>query len=448
MSPRGLLWTSAAAWATGFSALSILRNRAFATGRFDLGNMVQAVWSTAHGRFLETTNLQGDQVSRLASHFDPVIAALAPLWLVWPSPDVLLVAQSVAIALGAIAVFRLACRHLGSERSALGFALAYLLYPATQWLALNEFHPVAFACPLLLFAFDYLDQDRFMPFVLYAAIAVCCKEEIGLVVAGFGIWYAVARKRRLAGAAAAFGGIAVSFLAVKVVVPHFHGGPSGFASYYRHAGPSDAVTTRDALYLARLLLPLAGLPLLAPLVLIAAVPELVLNTVSSNLFQSSIRFHYTAGLIPPFIVASVLGAARLRDARPEAFPRLAPAVVTLGLVATVSIGVGRVDRIRPSQHDRLATTAVRLVPGDAVVSTTNTLGGHLSARRRILSFPLLTGATWVAVDTQHPSYLSGTSRSRFETALHGLRASNEWRVVFEEDGLFLLRHSSRRSTGF
>ena len=89
--PRALLWTAVAAYAAGFSALSILRHRAFSTGRFDLGNMVQAVWSTAHGHPLQITGLRGDQVSRLGAHFDPILAAFAPLWLLWPSPDLLLV---------------------------------------------------------------------------------------------------------------------------------------------------------------------------------------------------------------------------------------------------------------------------------------------------------------------------------------------------------------------
>ena len=65
--PRPLLWTSMAAYAAGFSALSVLRHDSFETGRFDLGNMVQAVWSTAHGHFLRVTNLHGEQTSRLAA---------------------------------------------------------------------------------------------------------------------------------------------------------------------------------------------------------------------------------------------------------------------------------------------------------------------------------------------------------------------------------------------
>ena len=103
--------------------------------------MTQAVWATAHGHPLAVTNLQGDQVSRLGSHVDPILVAFAPLWWIWPSPSMLLAAQAVAIALGALPVFWLARKHLGSERAGLGFALAYLLYPAVQWLTLDRVPP-------------------------------------------------------------------------------------------------------------------------------------------------------------------------------------------------------------------------------------------------------------------------------------------------------------------
>ena len=148
----------------------------------------------------------------------------------------LVVVQAFAVALGALPVFWLARKHLGSQRAGLGFALAYLLYPATQWLVLNEFHPVAFACPLLLFAFWYLDEDRLLPFALFSLVAIACKEEIGLVVAGFGIWYLVSRRKRRAGAAIVAGGIAASVVAVEVVVPHFSGNASAFYSRYSEVG--------------------------------------------------------------------------------------------------------------------------------------------------------------------------------------------------------------------
>src|SRR5207247_10436497 len=197
-----------AAYAAGFAALSALRHEAFITGRFDLGNMVQAVWSTAHGRPLRMTDLHGDQISRLAAHVDPILVAFAPLWWLWPSPHMLLVVQACAVALGAIPVYLLARKQLSSSRAGLGFGLAYLLYPATGWLTLNEFHPVALATTFLLFAFWYLDEDRLILFALFAIAAAACKEEIPLVIAGFGIWYAFAHRRWLAGAViAALGGL-------------------------------------------------------------------------------------------------------------------------------------------------------------------------------------------------------------------------------------------------
>jgi len=173
---RRLLGAAIAAYAAGFAALSMLRHQAFETGRFDLGNMVQAVWATAHGHPLAVTDLHGEQFSRLGAHVDPILVLFAPLWWLWPSPDLLLTVQAAAVALGAIPVFKLARKHLGDDRAALGFALAYLLLPAVEWLTLNEFHPVALACPLLLWAFWFLDEDRLVAFAVTALLAATTKE--------------------------------------------------------------------------------------------------------------------------------------------------------------------------------------------------------------------------------------------------------------------------------
>jgi uncharacterized membrane protein len=442
------LWSVIGVWAALFSLLSVLRYQAFDAGRFDLGNMVQAVWSTAHGHWLEVTNLQGEQVSRLASHFDPVLGAFAPLWLVWPSPESLLVAQAIVLSLGALPAYRLAHRHLLSERAGLAFALAYLLYPATQWLALNEFHPVALAAPLLVFAVDYLDQNRLAAFSVFAVPAMACKEEIGFVVAGFGIWYALARRRRLEGAAIALVGIAVSVIAVKVVVPHFHGGASPFGSRYRHVAAGDLFSARSARYLAELLLPLGALPLLAPLALVAAVPEAALNLLSSNHFQSSIRFHYTGGLIPPLLLAAVLGAEGLARRRPALARAVVPALLLLGAAGTLSLGAARLHGVVPNLHDRQAVRTLSLIPPQAAVSATNTLGAHLSARRRILSFPALEGAEWVILDTTRLSYLdrsSGGEEAR--RAYRALRRSASWRVLFSRSGVVLIRRRRPPTSG-
>src|SRR5437016_1222382 len=462
-----LLAAGVAAYAAGFAALSALRHDAFVPGRFVLGNMVQAVWSTAHGHPLRMTDLHGDQISRLAAHVDPILVLFAPLWWLWPSPQLLLVAQALVVALGALPVFLLARKHLRSARAGLGFALAYLLYPATGWLTLNEFHPVALATSFLLFAFWYLDEDRLVPFALFAVAAAACKEEIALVVAGFGIWCALGRRRWAAGAViTAVAGVWAA-IAIAVVIPHYNAGAeSDFYGRYSEVGGSAggilkttathplrvaeaAFSSRDLHYLLQLVTPLAGLCLLAPLVLVAALPELALNLLSSTTTQTSIHFHYTAGLIAPLLIASIFGARRIGR---WAVPATA-LVVVAALAGNYKLGPipgwrhvpggnhFQATAQRVTRHDRIAARALTLIPKSAVVSATNTLGAHLSARSRVLSFPFVQDALWIAADETQPGYADRYAPLPTAIELAALRRNPDWRLVFEQDGILVFHRS-------
>jgi uncharacterized membrane protein len=467
--PAGLVAVGALSYAAGLGALATLQHRAFWSGRFDLGNAVQAVWSTAHGDFLSVTALSGAQISRLGAHFEPILAAFVPLWWLWPDASLLLVVQAAAIAMGAVPVYLLGRKHLGSEWAAAGFALAYLLHPATQWLALDDFHAVALATPLLLWAFWFLDEDRLVPFAAVAVAACLTKEQIGLVVALMGLWYALRPGRRRAGAVIAAGGLAVTVVALAVVIPHYSiSGGSRFEGRYDTVGGSPsgiletavtdpgtilaAVTNgRDLTYLAELLLPLLALPLLAPLAALTAAPELALSLLSDTRTQTSIHFHYTAGALPGLMVAAVLGAARLRRRFAWAQRPEGRAIVTATLVAGILLGPLPAWRHVPfgselgtrehvvGEHARIAARAVRLVPAGAAVSATNGLGAHLSERRRVFSFPVLGEARWVAVDLERPSYRDQLGHeTQMRRALGALRADRRYTTVFAEDGILVL----------
>lgn len=470
--PRALLWAAVASFATGFTALSILRHRAFNTGRFDLGNIVQAVWTTAHGDFLQQTALNGQQISRLGVHFEPILAVFAPLWYLWPSPDLLLTVQAVLVSLGALPVFWLGRKHIGSERAALGLALAYLLYPPLQWMALDEFHPGALACPLLLFAFWYLDEDRLVPFTVFAVLAASTREEIAFVVAGLGVWYSLSRRRWLTGGVIAVLAAAAAAVVIEVVTPHFrHGAPLSFYGRYKEIGGSPggilrtmvthplralevAFDRRGLGYLLELALPLAAICLAAPLALLPAVPVLALNLLSGAPAQTSIHYHYVAGEIPALLVAAVFGTAWLSRRRPRLAVPVAGLVLLAALVGNYRLGPlpfwshvpgGQkllANRSSVSHHARVAARALRLVPGRAVVSATNSLGAHLSARPRILSFPVTAGATWIAYDEKHPSVADRTVTPREASRrLEQVRRNPSWKLAFGEDGVLIFTRS-------
>ena len=62
-----------------FSALALQQHRTFQTNGLDLGNVDQALWNTAQGRFLHFTLMTPVQ-SRLALHVEPILLAFVPLF--------------------------------------------------------------------------------------------------------------------------------------------------------------------------------------------------------------------------------------------------------------------------------------------------------------------------------------------------------------------------------
>ena len=429
MTPSRFVWLAMAASTTTFGVLAVLRHRAFGSGRFDLGNMTQAVWSTANGDLLSVTDVHGEQISRLGSHFDPVLALLAPLWLLWPSPELLLVVQAAAVAAGALPVFWLARAHFDSEQPAAALAVAYLLYPPVQWLTTSDFHPVSLACPMLLFAWWFLDQRQLLPFALCAAAALATKEHVGLTIAAMGVWYAIRYRAPRTGAAIALTAGSIALLATLAVVPHF--APAGISAFEsRYDSPS--LDGRDLSYLTALFLPLGLLPLAAPLALIPALPELGLNLLSSTITQTSVKTHYAATAIPALIAAAVYGAARVGE-------RAGYVAALAALAGAIALGpVGRID-IDAGPHDAAARRALAVVPDSVPVSATNALGAHLSDRPRIFSFPVIREAEWVAVDSTRLTFLDRLQSQRSLPALSALRRDPAWRLVFDEDGVLVFR---------
>ena len=455
---RYLVWAATAAYAVLLAGAVTVTYLAFQESRLDLGDMTQAVWATAHGHFLRVSTPSGREFLRLGAHVDPFLVAFVPLWWVWPSPLLLLVVQAVAVAAGALPVFWLARKHLGSERRAACFAVAYLLYPATQYNALTASgpHPVSFAVPLVLFAVWFLDNDRLVPFAVFAALAATTKEEIPVAVGCLGIWYAIARGRRRSGAAIFALGLAATLVNFLVVIPHFS--PSGenlFAGRYAAVGgtpagmvrtlftdPSAYVTVvathHKLVYLAYVLLPLLGLFLLEPLLALGAVPDLAVNLLSTKPEQTSIVFQYSAGIVPFLVAAAIVGAGRLgRSADRLGIALLVAGVAFLWFNTPLRKARQQLPEARSGNAVHVAKQhALSLVPAGVPVSATNKLAGYLSQRRIVYSFPHVGAARWVVIENDDQTY------GREAADLHAIATiekSARWRTVYSAQGVVVLR---------
>jgi uncharacterized membrane protein len=450
-----VVYAGVIAYAALFAFAAVLHYAVFQEPRFDLGNMVQAIWNTLHGRVLEATGLNGQPGSRLGTHVDPFLVLLAPLAWLASLPQILLALQAVAVASGALPVFWLARKHLGSSKNAAFFAFAYLLYPATQFNAFTPaagFHSVSLAVPLVLFALWFLDEDRLVAFSVVALLACTTKEEIPLAVGCLGIWYAVRKGHRLFGISVFAAGLAVTLFNFLWVIPHF--APRGvdpFAARYTSVGGTPSgmahklftdpaafvhavASGHKAAYLALLLLPFLGLWLLEPLLFLGAIPDLAINLLSSNGNQSTLQFQYTAGIVPFVVAASIFGAVRLKHRRLDLPLWVLAGVAAVAIYSPIYLGATDLGALGSSLV-AAKKHAVSLVPESGPVSASNEVAGHLSARRFIYTFPYVGRSRWIVVDLKDGTY--GDVRG-YNRVIRKYEGSEAWRTAFFSHGILVL----------
>ena len=321
-------------YALEMSHQTVLRYDTFKATTFDLGNLDQVIWNTLHGRFFQFTNQAIDWYgppTRLAIHFEPILLPLSLLYVFHADPRILLVFQTLALTTGALPVFLLTRKYL-AEWPLLAplMVLAYLLSPALLGLNIFDFHPYALATPFLLYAVLALTYRRYGWMVVCCVLACACKEDVPLTVAMFGLLVVWKYKLPRLGLLLFVGGLLWSFIAFKILIPHFYPGAQGNNFWYRYivlgSTPTQAIinifthpwiifttffTIERLYYLAGLFRSAGFLSLLAPEWLLPALPSIAINALSTDPLTYSGVFHYNATIIPFAIISAIHGTRRL-----------------------------------------------------------------------------------------------------------------------------------------
>lgn len=313
---------------------SVLRYTTFKATAFDLGNMDQVLWNTIHGRPFQFTNQAIDWYgppNRLAVHVEPIMLLVSLLYAFHSDPRILLIFQTLILAAGAPAVFLLSRRYLPSwPLLATVMSVAYLLSPALLGINIFDFHPDSLATPLLLYALLALTYRRYIWFLILCFFVCACKEDMPLAVAFLGILLIWKYRLPRLGLTLLLGGSLWTYLAFKVVVPHFYVGvqPNNFWYRYEFLGSTPGaamlnlllhpwvifteILTLDRVYYIFSLIRSTGfLSLLAPEWLLPALPKFASNILSSNEPNYSGVYHYNAAIIPFVMLSAIHGTRRL-----------------------------------------------------------------------------------------------------------------------------------------
>ncbi|HIP72636.1 MAG TPA: DUF2079 domain-containing protein, partial [Anaerolineae bacterium] len=139
----------------------------------------------------------GVPLSRLAEHVEIVYFLLVPVYALWPSPETLLILQALLYTLGALPVYVLARRRLGSSWLALLLAVVYLFYPVGQTAVLFEFHADTLAAPLLMFAIEAADRRHWQSYWIWLFLALASKFYVSVPVTMMGLLFWRRGERRM-----------------------------------------------------------------------------------------------------------------------------------------------------------------------------------------------------------------------------------------------------------
>ncbi|PIT88963.1 MAG: hypothetical protein COU27_02860, partial [Candidatus Levybacteria bacterium CG10_big_fil_rev_8_21_14_0_10_36_7] len=313
-----------------FTYYSFLKHANFLTGRFDLGNMDQTVWNTLNGRVFLLTDPNGTSVmSRLGVHADFLLIFLAPLYLLWQDPRMLLMLQSAIIATGAIFVYLLATHILKNKNLAVVFSISFLLNFWVQRQNLFDFHAVALATTFLIATFLFLVKRRYVLFGIFLILSILTKENVWLVVFFFG-GYLFIKGHKKAGILLSVVSLVIFYLLVAYFIPAYRPQGDGHfgLSYFEALGNTPFEVMLTALlrpdittsiliknggpyYLFQTLIPTGFLSLFSPLYLIFASGDYLINLISNNIWLRTIFFHYGALIIPFVYISSIYGAKRI-----------------------------------------------------------------------------------------------------------------------------------------
>ncbi|ANP26873.1 hypothetical protein DAD186_03140 [Dermabacter vaginalis] len=181
LAPLGL----ALAATTLYGWLSMLQWDSFFFPSWDLGIFAEAVKEYAHFN-APIVPIKGDNFNLLGDHFHPVLALLAPLWWLWPSPAMLLWAQAAMFGASAYPLTRVAMAKLGPRLGMLAGA-SYAFSFGLQGSQNVQFHEYAFAVLFVSFGLAAFLEDRPKAALLWIGALVFVKEDLGLTVMMLGL---------------------------------------------------------------------------------------------------------------------------------------------------------------------------------------------------------------------------------------------------------------------
>jgi len=440
-----LAWFLVLFFAVIYSFMSINKHRLFETYGWDLGVFDHGIWQWS---LFKIPYSSFHDLLWLADHFHIILITIVPLYWIWPSVKLLVSVQAVVTALGAIPLYYLSKKITKHRLFSIVVILGYLLFYSLQWHTFSGFHELAFL-PLTLGAVMYFWETKNQKFYwLSFLLALLVKEEIGLLLAAFGLWaFLNDRKRWKQAMLSIVLGLGATAFLVGLIMPAIGDGT------YRHSGfgilgetPLEVILNvlKNPLVLVRAFIdspvkintmftafwPWGFLPIFAPSTLILVFEQFASRFLD---YAKTIRwtpyFAYSLPMATIMAWGSIYGFNNLKKKfkKKAYFAGSLIAIIIVGLIVAedyfLHAPINSLFKRAFYRHESWMTDnleVLKCVPDDVSVSAQNSLAPWLSQRMEIKVFPegLNQGFEYIALDlhkgqSENSFSFFGSEKTRF-----------------------------------
>jgi uncharacterized membrane protein len=448
------------------------------THNFDLSINNNLIYGGLHGKILESTVVFPTEPGKyLANHAKFGTYLFLPIYALWPKPETLLVLQSVLLGASALPLYGFARRHV-SEWMAVAVVVSFLCYYPMHSANFSEFQNVPIAAFFLFLLVWAAETRRWVVCGLATATALLLREDIPIGVAVIGGFLLLTGYRSKPG-------LIITVVALTYFVYlRFHvmdeagewwypnmykdlwaDGEKGYKSVIKTlvTNPlfvlSKMVVEKKLLYLLHLLVPIAFLPARRWYLWAAFLPGILLTLLVTNYDPPTLfSFHYVMHWTPYLFLATPLALEAVGKSLDGGLPRMRAAATTMlcaSLVLTYNYGAfsrrpssfkGGYNFIDfewgPGEEERYRRlmSLAEMIPKDASVAATETIGPHVSSRVKM--FTMRQGP-------HNADYILASSKelklSRTRVTLKAALESGQYGVVKRVAEFALFKHGADTS---
>jgi uncharacterized membrane protein len=174
------------------SYFTIMRMYALKASAWDLGNYNQAMYTfTFEGKlFYLTPELQNNPTGSLFGiHFSPIFFLQAPLYMIYPRAETLLVLQSFVLALGILPTYLISKEYFKSRKWIMLLCLAYILNPVILGINVFDFHPEIYIPTFYLFMLYYYMKYNWKGVWFFSILIMATIEFAPTLIFLFGVYF-------------------------------------------------------------------------------------------------------------------------------------------------------------------------------------------------------------------------------------------------------------------